>query len=101
MSVQRELESTLVKTVNNKERIFRKLQFLIETYCLILFSQPTIHSFTTKGQCLQEGNCCVTSADQADIHTFTEAPIQKKIYKHMLIFKHVSRSLLKSRALIV
>lgn len=75
--MQRKRESTPVKTSNNKERIFRNLQFLIETYFLIEFSQPAIHSFSTKGQWLQEGNCCVSSADQADIHTLIEAPNQK------------------------
>lgn len=100
MSVQRWIEPTPVKTINNKERVFRNLQFLIETYFLIQLPQPSIHSFSTKGQCLQEGNCCVTSADQADIHTFIEAKF-RRIYKHMLNIKHVSRSLLKSRALIV
>lgn len=79
MSVHREMEPTSVKTINNKERIFRNLQFLIETYFLIQLPQSTFHSFSTKGQCLQEGNCCVISADQADIHTFIEAQIQKNI----------------------
>ena len=79
MSVQREMESTPVKTINNKERILTNLQFLTEMYFLIQCSQPTIHFFSTEGQCLQERNCCVASADQADIHTSTEAQIHKNI----------------------
>lgn len=67
---------TPVKTINNKERILRSLQFLIETYFLAQFLQPAIHFFSRKGQCLQEDNCYMTSAN---LHTFTETPIQKNI----------------------
>lgn len=73
------MQSTLVKTIKNKERIFINLRFLTETYFLIEFSQPSIHTFSMKGQFLQKGNCCVTSADQVDIYTTIEAPIQKNI----------------------
>lgn len=71
MSVQ--MESTPEKTINNKQRIFRSLQFLIETFFLAQFIQPF---FSSKWQCLQEENCYMTSTD---LRPFTETSVQENI----------------------
>lgn len=91
------MESSPVKTIKSKERIFISLQILIETDFLVQFLQSAIHFFSRKQQCVQEQNRYVTLTD---LHTFTKTPIQKNIQAYAYV-KYVNRRLLKSRVLIV